>query len=59
MKIYYRNKTAKLTRSLEGYSCKRCPFHSILFCPYSTSTIGDCEGRGWWVDGESSEIFNL
>lgn len=60
MKIYYRNRTAKLKNSLKGYSCRRCPFFDTpSYCQWSTSTILDCEDKGWWVDGESIDIFKL
>ena len=58
MKIYFQNRTAKLKWS-DDYSCVRCPLHSKLFCPYHTETILDCYGRGYWVDGESSDVFKL
>ena len=58
MKIYFRNRTAKLTNNVEWYSCVRCPFYDEV-CPIFSSTILDCDNRGWWTDGESSEIFKL
>lgn len=60
MKIYFRNRAAKLKWRREGYSCRRCPFDSAyLRCPFGEATIVDCSNKGWWVDGESSEIFKL
>lgn len=61
MKIYFRNKAAKLKRYNHGNSCKRCPFFKILDnCPWHTSTpIVDCYGKGHWVDGESLDIFKV
>jgi hypothetical protein len=28
-------------------------------CPWNTSTIVDCYGKGHWIDGESPDIFCL
>lgn len=60
MKIYFRNKAARLKRRNEDYSCERCPFFKILDdCPWDTSTIVDCYCKGHWVDGESLDIFKI
>mgnify|MGYP003298143354 CR=1 FL=1 len=60
MKIYFQNRTAKLQHGIEGYSCKRCPFDNVYTrCPFGEAVIVDCYNKGWWVDGESSEIFKL
>ena len=58
MKIYFKNRAAKLKKLNGGYSCNRCPFYDAV-CPIFSSTILDCDSRGWWIDGESSEIFKL
>lgn len=58
MKIYFRNRAAKLKNNIKSYSCVRCPFYDIN-CSLYSSTILDCNGHGSWVDGESSEIFKL
>lgn len=60
MKIYFQDRAAKLKNSIEGYSCKRCPFYIKLHpCPFCTSTVVDCSNKGWWVDGELAEVFKL
>jgi hypothetical protein len=60
MKINFRNKTARLKNLFEDYSCRKCPFHdSRVRCPWTTSTIVDCYSKGWWVDGESLDIFKV
>jgi hypothetical protein len=61
MKIYFRNKAAKLKRCTEGaYSCERCPFFKPpICCPRNTSTILNCYGKGYWVDGEFIDIFKI
>jgi hypothetical protein len=59
MKIYYQNKAAKLQRNIEKYSCKKCPFCECLPCPFYAPTDINCDGKGWWVDGELSDIFKV
>lgn len=59
MKIYFRNKAARLKLSLGIPSCKKCPFYVNVPCPFGTSTIVDCYGKGWWIDGESLDIFRV
>lgn len=59
MKIYYRNKTAKLKLSVLYATCIKCPFYIGVPCPFGTGTTIDCINKGWWVDGESTEIFKL
>lgn len=61
MKIYFRNKAAKLKRYKLGNSCERCPFFKMRAtnCPWSTLTVVDCYGKGHWVYGESLDIFRL
>lgn len=61
MKINFRNTAAKLKRCTEGaYSCERCPFFKKpIRCPQNTSTIVDCYGKGWWIDGELLDIFKV
>jgi len=60
MKIYFRNKAAKLKLSSLTPTCKRCPFYNMPYpCPFYSSTILNCSGYGWWVDRESSDIFEL
>jgi hypothetical protein len=62
MKIYFRNKAARLKRYTEGSnSCKRCPFFKMPAdnCPWGTSTIVDCYDQGHWVYGELLDIFKV
>lgn len=59
MKINFRNKAAKLTLSNLLPTCKRCPFYEVNPCPFGMSTIVDCYGKGWWIDGESVDIFRV
>jgi hypothetical protein len=59
MKIYFRNKAAKLTLSSSAATCVRCPFYKISRCPFCASTIVDCYDKGWWIDGESLDIFKV
>lgn len=60
MKIYFRNKAARLTRNKNLLTCKRCPFSiTDSTCPYGTWTIVDCNCKGWWIEGESSDIFKV
>ena len=60
MKIYFKNKSARLKRYNHGNSCGRCPFFKILDnCPWNKSTNIDCYGKGHWVYGESLDIFRL
>lgn len=62
MKINFRNKAAKL--QFDNYlalTCKKCPFHTYPpSCPFETSseTI-NCGNAGYWVDGESLDIFKI
>ena len=58
MKINFRNKAARLKLSSLTPTCNRCPFVSVP-CPFGTSTIVDCYGKGWWIDGESLDIFKV
>ena len=58
MKIYFRNKAARLKFNSSAVTCLRCPFVSVS-CPFGTSTILDCYSKGWWVDGESPDIFKV
>jgi hypothetical protein len=57
MKIYFKNKAAKLKLSSLTPTCKRCPF--VIPCPFGTATILDCHGKGWWIDGETLDIFKV
>jgi hypothetical protein len=60
MKIYFRNKAARLKRHNHGNSCGRCPFfRPIILCPWNTSATVDCYGKGHWVDGEFIDIFKV
>lgn len=59
MKINFKNKAAKLKLSSLTPTCKRCPFLCGIHCPFGTSTIVDCHGKGWWIDGESLDIFKV
>lgn len=59
MKIYFRNKTAKLKLHNLIAACKNCLFYRGIPCPLGTSTIVDCDGKGRWIDGESSSIFKI
>lgn len=60
MKINFRNEAARLQYHSDGYSCKRCPFFRIInTCPRNTSTIVDCYDKGYWVNGESPDIFKV
>lgn len=59
MKIYFRNKAARLTLGSLFPTCTRCPFYDSTPCPFGMSGILDCTGKGSWVDGESPEIFKL
>ena len=58
MKINFRNKAARLKLSSLIPTCLRCPFVSVS-CPFGTSTMADCYGKGWWIDGESLDIFKI
>lgn len=58
MKIYFKNKAARLRLRSLFAACKSCPFVSVL-CPFGTSTIVDCYGKGWWIDGESLDVFKV
>ena len=59
MKINFRNKAAKLKLSSLAPACVRCPFYEVNPCPFGTPTIVDCYGKGWWIDGESVDIFRV
>lgn len=59
MKIHFRNKAARLKLSSSYPTCNRCPFYIAAPCPFGTSVIVDCNSKGWWVDGESLDIFKL
>lgn len=59
MKIYYRNKAVKLKLHNLVPTCKNCLFYMGVPCPFGTSTIVDCCGKGWWIDGEFIDIFTL
>jgi hypothetical protein len=60
MKIYFRNKAARLKLSSLTPTCRRCPFYVVVPCPFDTSsTVIDCYGKGWWVDGELLDIFKV
>ena len=58
MKINFRNKAAKLKLSSSTATCLRCPFVHVN-CPFGTSTILDCYGKGWWIDGELLDVFKV
>lgn len=59
MKIYFQNKAARLKLSSSYPTCNRCPFYEVIPCPFCTSTMADCYSKGWWVDGESLDIFKV
>ena len=59
MKIYFQNKAARLKLNSLIRSCKRCPFYKVIPCPFGTSTMADCYGKGWWIDGESLDVFKI
>ncbi len=59
MKINFRNKAAKLKLSSFHATCNRCPFNVEVHCPFGRATIVDCYSKGWWVDGESLDIFKV
>ena len=59
MKIYFRDKVARLKLGILYATCNRCPFYLTPPCPVRTSTIVDCDNKGWWVDGESLDIFKV
>lgn len=59
MKVNFRNKAARLNFSSSHLTCKRCPFYEAKPCPFKTSIIVDCDNKGWWVDGESLDIFKV
>lgn len=59
MKIYFQNKVAKFKPHSLVPTCKSCLFYMGVPCPFGTSTIVDCGGKGWWIDGESLDIFRL
>ena len=62
MKINFRNKAAKLqSDNYLDLTCKKCPFCTYPpLCPFETSseTI-NCGNAGYWVDGESLDIFKI
>ena len=59
MKIYFRNKAARLKSPNGYYTCARCPFHEYGCCAFHTSINADCDNKGWWIDGESLDIFKV
>ena len=60
MKIYFRNKAARLKLHNVVPTCKRCSFCGCAAgCPFYTSTNVDCCGKGHWIDGELSDIFKI
>lgn len=59
MKIYFKNKAARLRLRSLFAACKSCPFNIGIPCPFGTSTIVDCYGKGWWIDGESLDVFKV
>lgn len=59
MKIYFQNKVAKFKLHNLVPTCKRCLFYEDVFCPFGKSTILDCNGKGWWADKESLDIFKV
>ena len=59
MKIYFRNKAAKLKFGDLGLTCQKCPFYEITPCPFETFIIVDCADKGFWIGGESLDIFRL
>lgn len=59
MKINFRNKAARLKLSSSVETCKRYLFYESKPCPFGMSTIVDCYAKGWWVDGESLDIFQV
>ena len=60
MKIYFRNKSARLKLSSFYATCNRCPFNvSVRYCSFGRATIVNCAGKGWWVAGESLDIFKV
>lgn len=59
MKIYFRNKAAKLKLGSLVPTCPRCPFYICDPCPFGVSIIVDCCNKGWWIDGEALDIFKI
>lgn len=59
MKINFRNKAARLKLRSLVPTCKRCPFYVSSPCPFGTFTIVDCNNKGWWIGGESLDIFKV
>lgn len=59
MKICFRNKAARLKLSSSYTSCNRCPFHMYNYCPVHSSLNVDCDSKGWWIDGESLDVFKV
>lgn len=59
MKINFRNKAARLKLSSSYAKCTRCPFNVGVYCPFCKKSIIDCYGKGWWIDGESLDIFKV
>lgn len=59
MKVYFQNKAARLKLHNIIPTCISCLFYTGVPCPFGTSTILDCHGKGWWIDGESLDIFQV
>lgn len=59
MKINFRNEAARLRFSSSYSTCNRCPFRKCVHCPLHTSLNIDCDGKGWWIGGESLDIFKV
>ena len=60
MKIYFQNKAARLKSPNGYYTCARCPFNEGgRGCPLHTSINVDCDNKGWWIDGELLDIFEV
>jgi hypothetical protein len=59
MKVYFRNKAARLKQIDLNPTCRKCLFYENIHCRYETSEPLDCDGKGYWVPGESLDIFKL
>lgn len=59
MKINFRNRAARLKLSSSNPTCRMCPFHECIPCPFYTFTDINCDGKGWWIDGEALDIFRV
>lgn len=59
MKIYFQNKAAKLKLGILYATCERCPFKAGILCSFGFPTTINCQDKGWWVDGESPDIFKV